>query len=177
METWSRTLETWHDFYVFSGTVAATVMGLMFVVMSLGQRTLGTERGVKVTRAFFTPIVVFFSTIIVIAVFMLMPMSASGGLGLVLGALSLGGLIYMFASGAHTVWRTSELGYDDLIWYVVLPYVNYAVVGIAALLTFAAHDVGLFVLAGAMLSFLLTGIRNAWDLVVFSIQRGDEDQD
>jgi hypothetical protein len=166
-----ETLQMWRDFYVFVGTAAATLMGLMFVVMSLGQHALATEEGQRATRAFFTPIVVFFATVIVVAVLMLVPDTPPTALGVLLAVVAGAGLIYMIASRAHTIWRTSELGLDDLMWYVILPYVGYAATGVAAVAIWKTAGFGFYAAGGAMLLLLLIGIRNAWDLVVYNIQR------
>lgn len=174
MEEWFRELEAWHDFYVFAGTAAATLMGLMFVVMSLGQRTLATEEGTQATRAFFTPIVVFFATIIVLAILMLMPHAPAPALALLLAILAIAGLWYMIGSRAHSVWRTNKLGVDDLFWYVLLPYLGYAIIGVSAVGILKSATFGLYGEAAAILLLLLIGMRNAWDLVVYNIQRGSE---
>jgi hypothetical protein len=174
VQEWFLQLERWHDFYVFAGTAAATLMGLMFVVMSLGQRTLVTEEGTRATRAFFTPIVVFFATIIVVTVLMLTPEASPVALAVLLAVAGAGGLIYMAASRAYTVWRTSELGFDDLLWYVVLPYLSYALIAAAAAAIWKTSTFGLYGMAAAVLLFLLIGIRNAWDLVIYNVQRNRE---
>jgi hypothetical protein len=170
MQEWFRQLHAWHEFYTFAGTAAATLMGLMFVVMTLGQRTLATEEGSRATRGFFTPIVVFFATVILVAMIMLIPDTPAAVLGALLTALAVVGLVYMILSGAHKMWQTSELGYDDLIWYVVLPYVSYAAVGAAGAAMWKANSLGFYTAAGAMLLLLLIGIRNAWDLVIYNVQ-------
>lgn len=174
MADWSRDLEGWRDFYVFAGTAAATLMGLMFVVMSLGQRLLATDEGSRATRGFFTPIVVFFVTVIVVTMLMLIPHAHASVLGALLAVIAVAGLVYMFGTGAHRTWRTSELGFDDLVWYVVLPYVSYLIIGVSAAGIWKAADFGLYSAAAAVLILLLTGIRNAWDLVVYNIQRGSD---
>ena len=174
MPEWLHGLEAWHDFYVFAGTAAATLVGLMFVVAALGQRSLATEEGSRATRALFTPIVVFFVSVIVVSMLMLIPGTAPSTLGALLAALAAGGLIYMFASGALTFWRNSQLGFDDLAWYVALPYVGYAAIGAAAAEIWKASALGLYIAAASMILLLLIGIRNAWDLVVYSVrQTGD----
>jgi len=93
MQPWFDTLSTWREFYALVGAIAATLMGLMFVVMSLGGRTLATEEGVRVTRGFFTPIVVFFATIIVVAMLMLIPRVYPSALAVLFGAVAIAGLI------------------------------------------------------------------------------------
>jgi hypothetical protein len=175
MQEWFHKLESWREFYAFAGAAAATLMGLMFVVASLGHRSLATEEGQRVTRALFTPIVVFFATLIVVAMLMLIPDVPPNVLGALLAAVSVGGLVYMVASGAHRVWLANELGFDDLLWYVVLPYVSYALFGVAAVAIWKSAPFGPHVVAATMILLLLIGIRNAWDLVVYSMQRRDGD--
>lgn len=170
MHRWLGELAGWHEFYSFAGTAAATLMGLLFVVMSLGQRLLATDEGERATRAFFTPIVIFFGTVIVVAMFMLIPHASSGALGVLLGVIALAGLAFMIASGAHRAWRISELGVDDLFWYVVLPYLGFAVIGASGVCIWKDVAVGFYALAGAVVLMLVVGIRNLWDLVIYNIQ-------
>jgi hypothetical protein len=174
MQEWFRELEAWHDFYVFAGTAAATLMGLMFVVVSLGQRTLSTEQGLNATRGFFTPIVAFFASDIIVAMLMLMPQTSPGGLGVLLLILGIVGIVYMIFSRAHRFWRENELGYDDLFWYVALPYLAYITIGVSAAGVWKTAAYGLYSMAGAMLLLLIIGIRNAWDLVIYNIQRSSD---
>jgi hypothetical protein len=174
MDEWFRHLEGWHDFYVFAGTAAATLMGLMFVVMSLGQRALVTEEGTRARRAFFTPVVAFFTTIIVITVLMLTPEETPIVLAVLLAVVGIAGLTYLAMTGPYAAWRSSELGFDDLMWYVVLPYLSYVAILALAAAIWKASTLGLYGIAAALLVLLLTGIRNAWDLVVYNVERNRE---
>lgn len=168
-------LQPWHELYAVAAGIAATLMGLMFVVMSLGQRSLASEEGSRVARSLHTPIIVFFVTIIVVSMLMLMPDTVPTALAALLAVVSVFGLIYMVANGAYTTWREHTLGFDDLMWYVALPYLSYAMFGASAVMIWKATPFGPHVEAGAMLLLLLIGIRNAWDLVIFSVRRGDRD--
>lgn len=168
-------LQQWHELYSVTAEIAATLMGLMFVVISLGRRSAASEALVAVTRALHTPIVVFFVTVIAVSILMLMPNTGTGALGALLGAASIGGLIYMIASGAYRVWREYELDTDDLVWYVLLPYLSYAALGAAAVMIWRAIPVGPHVEAGVVVLFLFIGIRNAWDLVTYTVRRGPDD--
>lgn len=174
MEDWFHAVDAWHEFYTFAGTAAATLMGLLFVVMSLGQRTLATEEGKRATRGFFTPIVIFFASVIVVSMFMLIPATTAATLAAMIAAVAAVGLFYMAASGVHRIWRTSGLGYDDLMWYVALPYLSYLLIAVAAIAIWKSSPSGLYTASAAMVLLLLTGIRNAWDLVVYNIQRGSD---
>jgi hypothetical protein len=164
-------MQEWRDFYAFSGTAAATLMGLMFVVVSLAGRVLATEEGARAARAFHAPSVVFFTTVIVVAMVMLIPHAVSAALGILLGVIATGGIIYLISTGVFTIWRTFELGFEDLMWYVALPYLSYATIGVAAVGIWKADPFGFYAAASAMVLLLLIGIRNAWDLVVYNIRR------
>lgn len=175
MTDWPALLEQWHEFYTFAGTAAATLMGLMFVVVSLGQRRLATaEEGPQITRGLFTPIVVFFATVIAVAMLMLVPSTPRHALGASLVAVSLAGIVYMVASGAYRVWQRSELGLDDFAWYVVVPYASYAALGAAGVALWAGAAYALPAVAATMFLFLATSIRNAWDLVIYTVHQGDD---
>ena len=65
-ESWLQQMEAWHDFYVITGSAAAGLTGLMFVVVSLSPGTVVDRTAIGV-RAFVTPTVVYFTTVLVVA--------------------------------------------------------------------------------------------------------------
>jgi hypothetical protein len=169
---WVREVESWTAFYTYIGTAAATLMGLVFVVVSLGRGLVGSDRAVRAVRAFYTPIIVFFSTVIIASTVMLLPHITPKPLGVLLGGLGVVGLIYMVISGALHQWRTNELSFDDLLFYIVLPVLAYIALCAAALSLWSEAPAALSMSAGAMILLLIIGIRNSWDLVL-SIARID----
>lgn len=170
-QLWLHRLDVWRDFYTFTGTAAATLMGLMFVVVSLVQRVLATEQGRGAIGAFFTPIVAFFATEIVVTMLLLIPAITAMWLGLSLATVGIVGVVYMFASGVHGRWRRGDLDLDDWIWYFVLPLASYVVITAGAVAVWNSSAYGLYSIAIVMGALLLIGVRNAWDLVVFTLQR------
>ena len=168
---WFHLLDAWRDFYIFAGGAAATLLGLMFVVVSLARRALNTDEGRGAVRGFFTPIVAFFATEIVITMLILVPYETPVTLGALLAALGASGLAYMTASGVHQRWRAGRLDLDDWIWYFIAPSVSYAAIVAAAIGFWIGTAFGLYVMAVVMGVLLIVGIRNAWDLVVFTLQR------
>jgi CBS domain containing-hemolysin-like protein len=64
-DPWLQQLEAWRNFYMLLGTAAATLTGLMFVVVSLGPQQIGARTATGV-RAFVTPTVVYFTTVLVV---------------------------------------------------------------------------------------------------------------
>ena len=56
------TLKGWHDFYLLVGTAGATLLGLLFVAVSLGRGFLTKERQ-RGTRTFMSPVVIHFTSV------------------------------------------------------------------------------------------------------------------
>ena len=167
-------LEAWRDFYTFTGTAAATLMGLMFVVVSLAQRVLATDEGRAAIGAFFTPIVAFFATEIIVTMLLLIPGITAMWLSLSLAVVGIAGVVYMLASGVHRRWRTQSLDLDDWLWYFLLPVVCYVIIVIGAVAVWNSSAYGIYGIAVVMGALMLIGVRNAWDLVVFTLQRTSE---
>src|SRR5258708_11017043 len=87
-------LATWQNFYVVGGTAAATVTGLMFVVITLSART--RERGPSgALGAFGAPTVVDFGAALLVAAILNAPWQVLWNPGLLLGLCGLGGVIYV----------------------------------------------------------------------------------
>jgi hypothetical protein len=51
----AETLKQWHDFYLLVGTAGATLLGLLFIAVSLGAGFLTEERQ-SGTRTFMSPV-------------------------------------------------------------------------------------------------------------------------
>src|SRR5437879_4420152 len=85
-------LADWANFYVITGSAAAGLMGLTFVVIALA----ANGRGMTATgmRAFVTPTIVHFGTVLALAAFLNMPRQNAISLGLGFGAAGVAGLIY-----------------------------------------------------------------------------------
>ena len=89
-------LTTWQNFYVLIGTAAATLTGLMFVVITLiaGARVRVSSAS-GVIAAFSTPTIVHFCTALLIAAILSAPWQVLWNAGLLLGLSGLGGVTYV----------------------------------------------------------------------------------
>jgi len=169
-DPWLLQLVAWHNFYLLLGTAAATLTGLMFVVVSLGPQLIAAHTATGV-RAFATPTVVYFATVLLVAALMIVPAVPAPLLGALLALGSLGGLYYLGRAGAHTQWRQAKLDWLDWLWYVGLPIVSYLLLLGAAVGLGLRHPLGLASGAAAVLLLLIIGIRNAWDAVLVVAQQ------
>lgn len=169
-ELWRHQLHAWSEFYLILGGAAAALTGLLFVAISIAPHTI-SARTARNVRAFVTPTVAYFVTVLVAAGFMTMPTLTPQLLALLLALGGIAGLGYMNWNGAHRQWREGRLGADDWAWYVALPMLGYALLLAAALEVRLEGEYGLESAALALLILLVTAIRNAWDLVIWMAQQ------
>jgi hypothetical protein len=168
----TEALRDWHDFYALIGTAAATLVGLMFVVASIGAGVF-TSAHQAGTRSFLSPTVVHFSAVLLICLLAVAPAETWLSLGTLLSVASLIGSAY---SGwiwrrmtKHGFWVTIDMA--DRLWYTILPVAAYVVVGGAGLSLLQHKEGSLNVLAMSVIALLIIGIRNAWDMTVWTMHR------
>ena len=162
-------LTAWQNFYILTGTAAATLTGLMFVattlVANLDRHTSTLHAGLS---AFSSPTVVHFCAVLLLAGILSAPWQAFSTLGIVLGLLGLGMVLYMIG-----VMRQMRKVPDyrtplkDWLWYLALPLSAYAAITAAAFVLPANPALTLYIVGAAMLALLFLGIHNAWDLVTY----------
>ncbi len=162
-------MSAWQNFAVIAGAAAATLTGLMFVVITL---IAGIERQAETLdagiSAYNTPTVVHFCAVLLLATLLSAPWQAFAELSLALGLAGLGGTAYMLV----VIRRMRRLpGYTppkhDWLWYSAVPLGAYLVLVAAALALLWAPALALTLAGVVMLALLFDGIRNAWDLVIF----------
>lgn len=159
-------LAAWESFYVIIGSAAAALTGLQFVATVLGA---DMHRGSEETnRAFATPTVIHFSTVLLIAATLSAPWPALWGVALALGLCGIIGVIYMALVLRTALWQTMyKPVLEDWICHFSLPPIAYATLLVAAITLQRNPTLSLFVVAGAALLLLFVGIHNAWDAVTF----------
>jgi hypothetical protein len=163
-------LASWHNFYAILGTAAATLTGLMFVVITLNarDRNRGASDGLG---AFGTPNVFHFEMVLLVAALLSAPWPLLWNVDLCLGLCGLGGVAYFIIALRRFLRLRHQSSYqpvlEDWLWYIGFPLVSYIAIGVAAILLLANAALALFVIAAAALLLVFIGIHNAWDLVVF----------
>jgi hypothetical protein len=160
-------LTTWQNFYVIIGSAAATLTGLMFVVMTLTAR-IRDRRSNEAQGAFASPTVVHFCIVLFVAAILSAPWQALWNAGLLLGLTGLGGVTYDVIVVLRARHQTDyQLVLEDWLGYTALPLVSYTAFVVAAILLPVNPAPALFVIAAATLLLLFTGIHNAWDSVTY----------
>ncbi|HEY6006315.1 MAG TPA: hypothetical protein VIV57_25775 [Anaeromyxobacter sp.] len=164
-------LSEWETFYVITGSSAAALTGLMFVVVALRSEAK-MERVEGGVRAFGSPTVVHFCAVLLLAAFLSIPGQTVRSLALCVGA---GGIAGVALSAWVVVQTRRQQSYDpvlsDWIWHVALPIVAYASLVAAAITLLRRPVPALEVVAAAALLLLFIGIHNAWDAAVWIAAR------
>jgi len=155
------------------GSAAAALTGLMFVVITLvsGREGPNSRDGIS---TFSTPTVTHFAAALLVSAVLSAPWHslkyAAGSVGLI----GLCGIAYVLRI-AYRAKRITAYTADveDWVWYTVAPFAAYGVIATGAVaLTFMPVK-ALFAIGLGVVLLVLTGIRNAWDVVTFLAIRGD----
>jgi len=86
-------LHGWDNFFIMAGSSAATLIGLLFVTVTVGSG-FSTPRIVHGTCGFLTPTLVHFGAVLFQALAVLMPWPSAWPIGLILGLGGLTGMAY-----------------------------------------------------------------------------------
>jgi hypothetical protein len=172
-------LVRWESFYVITGSAAAALTGLQFVVIVLGAEM---NRGsAETNRAFGTPTIVHFCTVLLIAAILSAPWPSLLGAAFILGLCGVAGLLYaalIIQTARRQTVYTPVL--EDWVWHFTLPPLAYTTLLGAAIMVQSTPTVSLFVVGGTVLLLLFVGIHNAWDSVTFIAlhlrQQGQDDE-
>ena len=160
-------LTTWQNFYVIIGSSAASLTGLMFVVITLiaGARVRGASGGLA---AFGSPTVVHFGAALLVAALLSAPWQVLWNVGLLLGLCGLGGVTYIVIVVRRARRQTDyQPVLEDWLWHTVFPLVSYTALLVAAIVLPGNPAPALFVIGAATVLLLFIGIHNAWDTVTY----------
>lgn len=169
-------LTAWSSFYMMTGSSAAALVGLMFVVISLirAREMQTSQDGVS---TFSTPTVMHFSAVLLVSAILSAPWH-----GLFYAAISVGFIGFLGVGYiVRVAYRTRQfLEYradlEDWVWYTVLPFVAYGVILIGAIALLILTAKALFAVGAGVVLLILIGIRNAWDVVTFLAAGGPGSQ-
>jgi hypothetical protein len=167
-------LAEWDNFYVITGSAAAGLAGLTFVVIALSADS--KRANMRGLRAYVTPTIVHFGAVLALAAYLSMPHQNQLSLSLAFGAGGLAGLLYVIktAVGIRRIASDYVPVHEDWIWNVVLPAIVYAVLFAAAFLIWSRPEQCMYGVAAVSVLLMFIGIHNAWDVAVWNTVRRKE---
>lgn len=159
----------WTAFYQMTGSAAAALVGLLFIVATLTTRQ---QEGVALgVRLFTTPTVFHLSLVLMTSALALAPQSPVYRPAAVMTVVALAGCIHSVALAIRIGRLPDPSHWSDFWYYGAAPVAAYLALAAAtgaawAGAPHAAHWVGL-----VLLILLMLGIRNAWDLITWLAPR------
>lgn len=159
----------WQNFYLLSGTAAATLIGLMFVAVTFGSR-LASAQSEASARAFIDPPFYHFVHVLITACLLVIPAMSAPVLGAALVAMSVLRAavlvrIHRHMREAHRKFGDIEL--SDWLAGIVVPLFCYLLLAASGAGFVAGYSAAFSGLAIAMLGTLVLGIFGAWELMIW----------
>ncbi|MBZ9750012.1 hypothetical protein K7W42_03950 [Deinococcus sp. HMF7604] len=183
MQEFQTLVREWETFYLLTGTAGATLAGLMFVAVTVGERATDRQR-LPILRMHSDPALLAFVLNLVLSAALLIPSLTREWLGTLLLSAGGLGLVYLTVVLRHLHRRVQMRGWDlaDWLWYAAAPIGACVLLLWSGTLTLSRHSHAALNLTGlTALVLLVMGIRNAWDLVTFALARvtgdGKDSQD
>ena len=169
-------LSQWGTFYTTTGTAAASLVGLVFVVITLVTSHERARRSREATAAYTTPTVVHFAAALFVSAVLSAPWHSLLFLRIVLCLACLWGVLYVLRTASRMKGLDAYTAdAEDWTWHTILPLVAYGSIVAGALFLPIFTALALFVVAGAVVTLLFVGIHNAWDIVTYvAIDNPDE---
>jgi hypothetical protein len=167
-------LHEWHEFYLLLGTVAGALVALLFVAVSVGVGYL-TEGRSTATRFFLSPIVVHFSSVLMISALALAPEKIPLLIETLIGLNAAAGFIVSCVVFIRVL-RSHFPGVVaiDHFGYGLAPMFSYVVIFIATISAARGWEWSPFLLATGVVLLLFVNIRNAWDMMLALVRRSSE---
>jgi hypothetical protein len=166
MDAFSLAINGWHDFYIMVGTAAATLVGLLFVSLSLNADAIAQPVNADL-RALAEQTFSTFLYILSFAIVFLIPDQEPLGLGLPL--LFLGGF-GLFSTVRHFLkTRPSHpraWGKGTLARRFIMPLICFVILILIAISVLLGKTGGLYWLIPVMITFIIAASINAWDLLL-----------
>lgn len=163
-------LAGWQNFYVIVGSSAGALIGLQFVVMSLITNVPTARIDAQAGKAFATPTIIHFGTVLTLAAILSAPWQSIGAPTAVFGVAGAVGAVYGAVVTRRMRTQTAyQPEFEDWLFHVLLPLAAYVTLAVSAFAARSHIHETLFGVGAAALLLLLVGIHNAWDAVTYHV--------
>jgi hypothetical protein len=167
----AETLRQWHDFFLLTGGAAATLMGLVFVAVSIAAARPRVGTTPEARETFATPIVLHFGRVLTITSVCLVPMHSAASLGVLLLAIGVVNTLYMFFILRGMIGHDAPIDAGHWMWHFVAPFVSSVLIVAAGAGFYYDVPRAPIGLALCVVLLLATGIRNSWRLMLWFLEQ------
>jgi hypothetical protein len=169
MSEFYATLQSWQNFYFMLGGASASLLGLMFVALSLGMNLI-TEETVEGARIWVNPSVFYFALALFLAAVMLIPDNSPQFIAIVLYIVVFAAIVpltryqirLIHYGKTHDYFKLAEWSFQS-----ILPVLGIIMIFVAATCFFLRQDwVAFMGMWFVMVSLVVSAIYNTWSLVM-----------
>ena len=163
-------MQNWQNFYMLTGAASATLIGLLFVAVSLGAE-MTMKQATTSIRTFVNPTLIYYAQVLFISCLAVMPVQSPPIVDGVL--LVLGGINIFLA--LKVWWRILVLHRDQnpdaghWFWHCVLPLIAGILFVCAAIGFMLDAQLSMLGVAVTDLLFLAIGLHNTWELTLWLV--------
>ncbi len=170
-------LDRWSAFFSMTGSAGATLVGLLFVVVTLGTG-LPTSRTLDIARATMTPALYSFGGVLLQSMVALMPWRTLWPAGVIFVGLGAGGILYRLSAIRlrSTLHLKAISGPVDWVFHNVVPLVASLSLLAGGAGVIAGADFAPFAVAGSSILLLVSGLYRTWGetLALVTLQEKQE---
>ena len=172
-------LRDWQNFYMLTGAAAATLIGLLFVAISISIGTnLTIQQARNSLRTFVSPILIYYVQVFIVSCLAVMPLQSINilaGVVVILGGLNI--FLVFKVCWRILVLHRDEMDFGHWMWHVLLPLITSILFVCVAVGFFDTVQLAGPGLAVANLLCLAIGLRNTWVLTLWLVlhQRSNGD--
>jgi len=166
MTSFEQIISSWHDFYIMVGTAAATLIGLLFVSLSLNADAI-TRKENTILRLLAAQSFASFISVLMFAVLFLIPDQSPNGLGLPLLFIDLIGIV-MLARRLRQTYQNRALAWSrgGILLRFAIPLASFLTLLIIAIDVLLGNAFDLYWLVPVMILLILDASLNAWNLLL-----------
>jgi hypothetical protein len=173
MDIFPEMLRSWQNFYFMMGGVAATLLGLMFVAVSLGLG-LVTDENRDSIKTFVNPSIFYFVAVLVLCSLMLIPELNPNALAIILLLLGIIAVkrVLPFANRLFQAARKfQDFDLQEWLFQIIFPVLSNLLVMVLALLFYLNYwQIAFLGLWLVIILLLLSAISNTWSLVMWIVE-------
>jgi hypothetical protein len=162
-------LQAWEHVFEITGPAGVQLIGLMFVVVTLGE--LSGSRSVPAVRGFVTPTLVHFSSVLLQSIAALSPWPSDASAGIALALIGLVGVGYSLRAVAFKK-RAGVAKLSGVNWFAYngAPLLANVVLVCGGVGLTVASPLAPFAVAAASTLLLAAGIYGAWDVTLWVLK-------
>jgi hypothetical protein len=165
----------WSNSFTVTGAAGATLVGLLFVVVTLGTG-LSSSRKLVIAHASLTPVLDSFASVLLQSMVVLVPWRSNLPSGVIFIVIGIGGLVYRI----HAVRVRSTLHLRaiqskmDRVIHNVIPIAASVILFYGGAKLIAGEAIAPFAIAGSTTLFLVSGIFRTWGQTLALIELSEK---